>query len=292
MGLSRQQIEDWSQRPSTFLPDWTKTVLEEALDDAPQLRDKCQFETFLQGSYINETNIHGSSDVDLVVQMRLPFEEEISDLGPADAERFWVKYGMTHYGWLQFRADVLARLRQSFFVHEGNKCIDIRHFDSLLRIPADVVPSVEYRRYSAFPTLDDERYEEGMFFRDRAGRAIINFPKQHLRNGRLKDADADGQFKSIVRVFKNARNACEDFDAEQAPSYFVECLVFNIPTELFRHPLDEAYVHCLRWLNDSVDELPAFDCVNGLLKLFGDGGHQWRVAQARRMIDSLVRQLG
>jgi hypothetical protein len=291
MSIARKDLERWSERPASFFPDWTKTVLEDALADAPQLKGKCRFEMYVQGSYANETNIHGNSDVDLVVQMQLPFEEQIRELSREDEKRFWEKYGDTWYGWLQFRADVLARLREFFFVHEANKCIDIRHFDSALRIPADIVPAIEYREYSGFPSADVEDYEEGIFFRDRTGRPIINFPKQHLRNGQQKDANVGRRFKPTVRALKNARNRCDDFDAAEAPSYFVECLAYNIDDEIFRHPLHETYPACIEWLLDRRNELHDFNCQNGLIKLFGDNGYQWQIESAKRLIEALKKQL-
>jgi hypothetical protein len=289
--LTRKDIETWSQRPPSFFPEWTKTVLEDALADAPQLRNKCDFETYVQGSYANETNIDGHSDVDLVVQMRLPFEERIVRLNAGDEKHFWEKYGDTTYGWPQFRADVIARLRESFFVHEANKCIDIRHFDSPLRIPADIVPAIEYRDYSGFPAPGVEIYAEGIFFRDRAGNPIVNFPKQHLANGQEKDARTERWFKPIVRVFKNARNHCERLDDDEAPSYFIECLVYNIDDEVFRQPLHRAYPACVDWLDRKRDSLGGFTCQNGLVELFGGGGHQWRRRAAHHLIDALKEQL-
>jgi hypothetical protein len=288
---TRNDIEKWSERPPSLLPDWTKSVLEDALADAPQLRGKCQFDTYVQGSYANETNIEGHSDVDLVVQMQLPFEEQIRQLSVEDEKRFWEKYGDTVYGWPQFRADVLARLREFFFIHEANKCIDIKHFDSLLRIPADIVPAIEYRDYSGFPAPGIEIYQEGIFFRDKGGRPIISFPKQHLRNGREKDARTERRFKPIVRVFKNARNHCHGVDADEAPSYFIECLVYNIDDKTFRQPLHKAYAAAVNWLDEKRDSLAGFTCQDGLTKLFGDGRQQWRTQAATRLIDALKRQL-
>lgn len=294
MNLSREDIEKWSERPPSFFPGWTKRVLEGALADAPQLRDKCRFETYVQGSYANETNIHGHSDVDLVVQMQLPFEEELRDLGGTGRRRFWEKYDHTSYRWPQFRADVLARLRERFFVHEAKKCVDIKHFDSPLRIPADIVPAIEYREYRGFSSSGAETYEEGIYFRDRAGRPIINYPKQHLRNGRQKDADTDHQFKPIVRVFKNARNCCPDVEVRKAPSYFIECLVYNIDKEVFRQPLHKAYPACVEWLHDHRDEdtMRKLRCQNGISPLFDDGNRQsWRIKPAHKLLDALLCQL-
>ena len=291
MTVTHNDIEKWAERPPSLLPEWTQTVLKDALVDAPQMRGKCEFETYVQGSYANETNIAGNSDVDLVVQMRLPFEEQLWQLSVEDEKRFWETYGTTSYGWPQFRADVLARLRESYFVHEANKCVDIRHFDSILRIPADIVPAIEYREYSRFPAQGVELYEEGIFFRDSAGHPIINFPKQHRRNGRDKDARTDRRFKPIVRVFKNARNQCDDLEPDEAPSYFIECLVYNIRDDTFRQPLHKAYADCVNWLYEKRNSMTNFTCQNGLIRLFGDGRDQWQLKAARHLIDTLKEQL-
>ncbi|BFU45633.1 hypothetical protein [Krasilnikovia sp. MM14-A1004] len=288
MALSREQIEDWSRRPSSFFLEWTRTVLVEALDGASQFRGKCDYEIYAQGSYANETNVDPTGDVDLVVQMQLPFEEEITTLDRAEEERFWEKYGDATYRWPQFRADVLDRLRESFFVHVGNKCMDIRHFDSPMRLPADIVPAIEYRDYEAFPARDVEIYEEGIFFRDRAGHPIINYPKQHLQNGRRKDATVDRGFKPVVRVFKNALRNLERFDRAEAPSYFVECLVYNIGNSAFEGPIHVTYPQCVRWLHDHRDEFGDFMCQNEIVPLFGDG---WRTEQGYRLVDALRTQL-
>jgi hypothetical protein len=290
MAVSPKTIEEWSRRGGTARPEWTKAVLEDALRYGRRLAGK-DFEIFVQGSYANETDIRGSSDVDLVIQMRLPFEEDIDVLDQAARERFHKKYGETFYGWFEFREDVLATLRERFFVHEGNKCVDIKDWDSVPRIPADIVPAIEFRKYIAFPALDEEVYEEGVFFRDSHGTPIINFPKQHLAMGRSKDRQTGGRFKQVVRVFKNARKRCPGTSVEDAPSYFVECLVYNIDNDVFRRPLPEAYPACVRWLYKRRHRFAGLRCQNGMIDLFGRRGHQWDVEPAQQLITALNDQL-
>lgn len=249
-------------------------------------------EIYVQGSYANDTNIQKDSDVDLVVQLKLPLEEDVQRLSREEVDLFYQYYGKTDYGWEEFREDVIRTLRDSFFVHEGNKCIDITDVDSLLRVPADILPAIEFRRYLAFPSLEGEIYEEGVFFRDAAGNAIVNFPKQHRDNGKYKNRATGGRFKEVVRVFKNARrHESAELDREAAPSYYLECLVYNVPEDQFRFPLTEAYCNCLNWLAaQRDDELADFDCQNELVKLFGDGQDQWSPATAGRVIQALLSQ--
>jgi hypothetical protein len=265
-------------------------VLRGALAHTKRL-EHLDVEIFVQGSYANDTNVRKDSDVDLVVQLKLPFEEDVRRLTPPEVGLFYQRYGETDYGWEEFREDVVASLRESFFVNEGNKCIDITDMDSLLRVPADVLPAIEFRRYLAFPSLAGEVYEEGVFFRDSSGHVIVNFPKQHLANGRAKNRATGGRFKQVVRVAKNARkHETAGLEKDAAPSYFLECLLFNVPDDCFRADLDRAYHECLDWLLAHRGEFGSFKCQNRLVKLFGNGRDQWSTASGEALLVALTNQ--
>ena len=291
MPIPDWQIKKWSLQADSTLPNWTHSVLYDALHHARRL-EGLSVEIYVQGSYANDTNIQKDSDVDLVVQLKLPLEEDVQRLTRQEVDLFYQCYGKTDYGWEEFREDVIRTLRDSFFVHEGNKCIDITDVDSLLRVPADILPAIEFRRYLAFPSLEGEVYEEGVFFRDTSGNVIVNFPKQHRVNGKRKDRATGGRFKEVVRAFKSARrHDSAELDKEAAPSYFLECLAYNIPEDQFRSPLAEAYYNCLNWLAvQQDDKLAGFDCQNELVRLFGDGQDQWSPLAAQRVVHALLSQ--
>jgi hypothetical protein len=285
-----RQISRWSEQADSTLPGWTHAVLHDALDDA-KLLEELGVEIFVQGSYANSTNVRKDSDVDLVVQLKLPLEEDVDGLNPDEVELFYQHYGYTDYGWEEFREDVVRSLREKFFVREGNKCIDITDMDSLLRVPADILPAIEFRRYRAFPSLAGEVYEEGVFFRDAAGHAIVNFPKQHLANGKAKDWATGGRFKQVIRVFKNARrHETAGIEKENAPSYFLECLLYNVPNATFWAPLSDAYRSCLTWLTTNRGKFDGFQCQNGLVKLFGDAPDRWSTVAAEGLLRVLSDQ--
>jgi predicted nucleotidyltransferase len=290
MPIPDKQISDWSAQADSMLPRWTHGVLHDALSHAKLLQN-LTMEIYVQGSYANDTNVRRDSDVDLVVQLKLPLEEDLHRLTRREVELFYQHYGKTEYGWEEFREDVLRSLREKFFVKEGKKCIDITDMDSLLRVPADILPAIEFRRYSAFPSLEGEVYEEGVFFRDASGRAITNFPKQHRVNGRKKNKETGGRFKQVVRALKNARrHQTAGIDRGEVPSYFLECLVYNIPNASFRAPLAQAYLNCLNWLNEENDKLSELRCQNELVKLFGTGQDQWLIASAQHLAQALRTQ--
>jgi hypothetical protein len=314
MTIDPEKVRRWAKPPGEFTLSWTHGVLRDALRESRLLRERGylfssgsrgpmpveqEYEVFLQGSYANGTNISGSSDVDLVIQLKIPFEENVealeSDDRKNDLDNFTRRYEDTTLTSEFFRQDVRDGLSERYFVHDGNKCIDISDWDSPIRIPADILPALEYRKYNAFPLPGVEEYEEGVFFRDRDGNGIINFPKQHLRNGNIKDRWTGGRFKEVVRVAKHARRKAikrELIEESTAPSYFIECLFYNVPDDEFRTNIHSAFYKAANWLvrlqADSPEEFSDLTCQNGLLELFGTGSGQWCTARAEKFITALL----
>jgi hypothetical protein len=286
----RCPIEEWSRRPHSLLPALTIDIIRRALVDSPRLSWQ-QSEIFVQGSYANGTNIKANSDVDLVIQLPMPFEENLDELNAEERERFFQHYGFSEYGWEDFREDVIASLRRSFFVRVGNRCITVKDWDSLVRIPADLLIAIEYRRYTAFPNLLGEEYDEGVFFRTATGTPIINYPKLHLKNGNEKDTRTGERFKQIVRAVKNARlHETVRLDPADAPSYFIECLFFNVPDACYRTKLPQAYRQSVQWLVQHADQLGDMRCQNGIVRMFGNHPEAWSIDAAHRLITALDQQ--
>jgi predicted nucleotidyltransferase len=288
--VSDSTIEEWARLPGSLLLSWTEDVLRDALRRSRRL-EGCEFEIFLQGSFANRTYTKQSSDVDLVVMMTLPLQENIEALGPVGRSNFNARYEQSEYDWQAFRKDVLAALRERYFVKEGSKCIDIHHWDSMLRVPADILPAIEYRKYHSFPLPGVEHYDAGVYFRDSRGRPIVNYPKQHQENGRYKDRSTRGRFTAVVRAVKAARKelAAREIDVPAAPSYFVECLLYNLPDEVFTAPLPSAVRRSVAVLLARAEDgrLRRFRCQNELVDLFGDGPDQWDVPAATAVVTAL-----
>jgi hypothetical protein len=62
-----------------------------------------------------------------------------------------------------------------------------------------------------------------------------------------------GNFKHMVRIFKNMRNRMIEngFLAEGiAPSYFIEGMLWNVPKDKFAGTYAEAWVACFNWRDD------------------------------------------
>ncbi|BBH70715.1 nucleotidyltransferase [Actinoplanes sp. OR16] len=287
-------LNAWATPPGPFRLSWTEEVLRDALKYARRIEER-PYEIFLQGSYANETNIDESSDVDLVVLLKLPFEENVDALDAHDITNFNERYEQDPYGWRQFRAAVIASLKESFFVHEGDKTAGIQDWDSLVRVPADILPAIEYRLYSGFPSPGHEIYEEGVFFRNGAQQPIVNFPKQHLARGRKKDFDTGRRFKQVVRIVKRLRRwAIKNNEMTKAtiPPYFIECFLYNVPDGIYRSDTPaqaaDGAIECLyEWCHDDRPAFEALPCQNGLIPIFGDGPDQWEAGRGVSAIDAL-----
>jgi hypothetical protein len=254
-----------------FLLTWAEEELRRALSRSTLL-DGRPFEIFGQGSRFNNTHLGQGSDVDLVLMLTTP--------APG-------------YGWEEFRDDVLTVLGESYTVRMGRRCLNVDDPGSLFGEMVDVLVAIEHRWY---PVPGADFYEQGVFFRDQDGRPIVNFPRQHRRNGDAKDRWTGGRFKAAVRTAKRARRlggADLMIDGWLAPSYLIECLLFNVPGRVYRSAASPstAYRDALAWLRrthrDDPVSFAALPCQNGINRLFGPGPDQWEPGAAARIIDVL-----
>src|SRR5437870_11381300 len=82
MPIPESQLETWTHQGATTTAKSTHETIRRALAaDSSPIKDK-DFEIYLQGSYKNDTNIRGDSDVDVVVQLNSTFDPSLSSLDP------------------------------------------------------------------------------------------------------------------------------------------------------------------------------------------------------------------
>jgi hypothetical protein len=301
--ISEEQLIRWSGQGATSTAADTNASIRRALESvtSPQLKRRVaaeQVEVYLQGSYRNDTNIRGDSDVDVVIQLNEPFEYNIEGLDVAAKARFRMNYpGSTMYTLGQFRADVLAAL-QAYYgrssVTDRNKAIRVEGASG--RLPADVVACVEYRRYTRFDAFGTESYIPGIsFYTQRERRQVINYPRPHYQNGVAKNTATGGHFKPLVRVFKNARNYLVDqgvITEDLAPSYFVQCLLYNASNSAYsRSTLQDQLGEVVKelFLNIVGSYYHNFVCQNGQVLLFGTTPEQWSPGKANKFLSAMLQ---
>ncbi len=293
MAIPESQLETWSNQGATTSSSRTYGSIKAALGgDASPLRTK-DFDVYLQGSYRNSTNIRGDSDVDVVVQLNSTFHSDKSRLSIEEKRLYESTFSRASYQWADFRADVLAALRAYYgpaAVTEGNKSVKIAGDSG--RLPTDVVPCLQYRRYFSFKGASSPFTEGIVFWATRDSHRIINFPKLHFQNGADKNsaAETSGWYKPSVRMLKNARTWLVDhgyIGGGLAPSYFLECLLYNVPDANYGVNYRDTYAGVVNYLDQAI--LTSFMCQNKQMSLFGDSKEQWNTRDAMALHSHLVK---
>jgi hypothetical protein len=300
MVIPRTQLETWANQGATTTAQATHVSIRYALaavgTSAVGARN---IDIFLQGSYRNFTNIYSDSDVDVVVLLNETYTRDTARLSgwEQQAEARAAARHPVEYAWEQFKRDMIASLRVHYgaaSVIEGGKAVKVLAGNG--RLAADVLPAIGHRLYTSYGTtlLTPTNYLEGISFWDRAGRQVVNYPKQHIANGQTKNARTYDSYKPTVRMFKNARRYLVTkgrLGDGIAPSYFVECLLYNVvPDGLFTNDRQETMHGVLGWLLGS--DISQFWCQNGQVPLFGVTPEQWSEVYARRLIDAMAKMWG
>jgi hypothetical protein len=282
MPIPESQLETWSHQGPVTTAKQTHESIRAALK-AYNWPSGVWYEVYLQGSYRNHTNIRGDSDVDVVVQLNSTVFENL----PVNLKR---QFGFrdASYGWEEFRSDVLTALRNYYGpgrVREGRKSLKVQTPYLL----ADVVVSLQYRKYPDRPRSEADFIEGMTFWVPSESRWVINYPKLHYENGAKKNQDTNGWYKPTVRMFKNARAYLVDrgvIPADLAPSYFLECLLYNVPDDKFGTNFQSTFLQVITWLPKA--DFSRFVCQNEQLPLFGSSPEQWSKDRAYRFLEAMV----
>lgn len=294
MSIPESQLQTWSNCGAQQSATLTYSSIQRALPRDVWAAKGKDVEVYLQGSYRNDTNIRGDSDVDVVVQLNSTFQYDLSQLPESQAQLFKSAYADSGYGWTDFRNDILSALQEyygSANVKPGNKAIKVLGANG--RLPADVVVCLQFRKYKSFQRAYNTNYEnyvEGIRFwamDDR--RWIINYPKPHYDNGVAKNKRTAERYKPSVRMFKNVRSYLADnrkISPNLASSYFLQCLLYNAPDAAFRGTGQQVFCAVLNWLAQT--SLESCVCQNGEVPLFGYTPEQWSTADAQQFIRALV----
>jgi len=170
-------------------------------------------------------------------------------------------------------------------VREGRKSLKVQ----TSYLPADVVVCIQYRKYPPFPRNAND-YVEGMtFYVPSENRWVVNYPKLHYENGVKKQSRTNDWYKKTVRLFKNARTYLVDsgkISRDLAPSYFLECLLYNVPDNMFGGSFQNTFYNVVDWFSRA--NLGQFVCQNEQMCLFGNSPEQWSEDKTRQFIRAMI----
>ena len=196
-----------------------------------------EFEIFLQGSYKNSTNLSRDSDVDVVVRLASKLTPGVAALTGGQLQGN-ASHQVAYEQWKSFRRHALRAMRARFkeAATTGRKTMKLAKGE--LQTDADLVVTLSYEGGIGFYLLDEHRW-------------VVSYPQQHHQRGSKKEQATSKRFQRTIRMFKAARNQLVDAKAltkNDAPSYFIECLLYNVPDHLFKRKLAPTYVGVLDWL--------------------------------------------
>jgi hypothetical protein len=140
------------------------------------------------------------------------------------------------YTYAEFKNELEEALVTRFgraAVKRGAKAFDIKA--NSYRVESDVAAFFEHRRYTSVG-----RYLSGVEMRpdDNSPPRIRNWPEQHYENGVSKNDLTARRYKRVVRILKTLSNEMADAgiqSAKNAPSFLIECLVFNAGNNRFNY---------------------------------------------------------
>lgn len=232
--------------------------------------------------------------MDIVVQLDSIFNKDLSRISSSEKNLFNSIYKSATYSLSEFRNAVLEALKNYYTyseVSEGDKCIKVAKNSN--RLDADIIVCNQFRKYEQFTSILTP-YIEGITFNSKSGRNIISYPKVHYENGSIKNSETNNMFKPNVRLFKNARSHMIKngiIEESLAPSFFIECLLYNVPNNLFVSKYSDTYLKVISWLADIVinDEYDTLMCQDEQLELFGDSPEQWNKEDAAKFIMELMK---
>lgn len=206
----------------------TERMIREAIDSHPGFVS-CSLQVYTKGSYANNTNVRADSDVDIAVQCSDVMYYDEHEPGAASTV-------IPYTGpWKpsKLRAELKAALVAKFpgqVDSSGSTAFTIR--SSSARVDADVVPCFDYRYY-----IRADHFREGAKVFKTDGTSLENYPNQQRANGNAKNTRTNLRYKKAVRIMKRLENVMVEAGVHrEVPSFFVECLVYNVPDYYLMRP--------------------------------------------------------
>ncbi|WP_218062385.1 MULTISPECIES: nucleotidyltransferase domain-containing protein [unclassified Pseudomonas] len=262
------------------------------LEDATTPYVDKNFKVFLQGSYGNDTNIYAESDVDIVIRLDDCFFSDTDWLSEEEKTVHKHAFKSSAYTHVDFKRDVMSVLQAQYgkAVNARGKAIAIDANGS--RRKSDVIAAIQYRRYSKFRSNTDSAFIEGICFFSADGQQIANYPKQHSANMTFKHQATSGWLKPMARVFKNMRSRMISeglIERGTAPSYYLEGLLYNVPTDRFRTSYSDCVANVVNWYREEANKSELV-CANEQYYLLRDGYHTcWPQDHCDAFIEAAVR---
>lgn len=286
----------WAKGPSQTEQEKAENAerqIRQAIQASPKLQNR-NIRVFTQGSYRNRVNVRRDSDVDIGVVCFDAFFPDYSD----DNVKALLEKSFTDgiYTYATFKNELEEALVARFgrtAVSRGSKSFDIK--ENTYRVESDVAAFFEHRRYTS-----STRYISGieMIPDDYNPPRVRNWPEQHYENGVAKNDATSRRYKRTVRILKTLSNemALKGIkSAKDAPSFLVECLVFNASNSCFEYSAYKSIVRAVlaQLFNNTIkdDTCSEWGEVSELKYLF-KGSQPWTRSSAHQFLSDAWDYIG
>ena len=232
--FSESQFSSWCNPASTTEDEKINNSIS-MIKDAIKRDEECrnlEIEIFVQGSYANNTNVKQSSDVDVCIMNKETFFTQYPE-GLKDSDYGFTSGGMSYDN---YKKMVVKALKNKFGENNvviGNKSVKIK--SNTYHVEADAVIAYQLKNYALINSRTPSRYVEGIKFYASDGTCVINYPKDHIKNGKNKTISTNHYYKKLVRLLKRVRNQMVEegvINGDKITSFLIECLVWNIPNNI------------------------------------------------------------
>ena len=205
---------------------------------------------FLQGSYKRDTAIYTINDVDVVVlctKLHYP-PAGVGGRSHSRDEIFRIVAGA-------IRSNDSYRDKVEY--GPQSKCIKVS-----TSVQLDVLPVVYSKGHF------DVQYEPVVMYQPKYGKWMETYARYHQNYCSIRNIGSNGNFIPVIKVLKHLRDNTQGLSSSIAPSFYIECLLYNIDNEKYKDSITVAIASTL--VNIAVDYSPDSVYVSGLKSLCGD----------------------
>ncbi len=240
IGMVRDALKAFGFNEGT---DYIKRAFTDTYDYSVNMRNtqtNKEVKLLVQGSYANNTNVRSESDVDVAVILESTFMADY----PIGVTRESYNFTASDYHIWTFKDDVEKMLNDYFKTGVERKNKSIKIHGNSYRVDADTVPCMRNKDFRSDYSRTGYNIS-GIYIRADDGTTVVNYPEQHIANGRKKNTDTNLYYKKMVRVVKKMRYLMQENNIEEAnkvSSFALESLLWNIPNDVYLE--NSRYTHC------------------------------------------------
>lgn len=245
---------------------------------------------YLQGCYACKTNTKFQSKIEVIVEITKTRDYDYETMTPKDMkvhDNFFIDFDH-YFSVKRFKQALVAELNKllNVKISVGTTTILIPAFEPI-KHSIDVFPCFKFKYFNQH----GGSVRSKLVYDQRLDEHFLMFTNLHAVNGNLKDSMTRGNFKRMVRFLKNlvAISSRENNIIHYVRGYYIECLLYNVPNEMYYSndgKLSSVFLKIINWLNFS--NLDDFICQNQVWSLWGNADGFWDKGSARRFINDLI----